>query len=95
MKWPLSDKPRFFAEHRYCFIDFLTKSINHMFTKRDFSKEIRNSEVFLVYKKEDLLWKENHKPVSFLPHMSKVFERIICKQVTDYMESKLSKVTGF
>ena len=35
-------------------------------------------------------------PVSLLPHLSKVFERIIYKQINEYMENKLSKfITGF
>ena len=35
-------------------LPYLTKSINHMFTKCDFSKELKNSEVISVYKKRTL-----------------------------------------
>ena len=49
-----------------------------------------------VYKKLDSLEKENYKPVNLLPHTSKVFERIIYKQINTYMEDKISNyVTGF
>ena len=49
-----------------------------------------------LYKKLDPLKKKNYRPVSLLPHVSKVFERIIYKQVNTYMEDKLSKyLTGF
>ena len=49
-----------------------------------------------LYKKLDPLKKENYRPVSLLPHVSKVFERIIYKQINTYMEDKLSKyLTGF
>ena len=34
--------------------------------------------------------------MSFLPHISKVFERVIYKQINNFMENELSKcVTGF
>ena len=40
--------------------------------------------------------KENYKPVGVLPHMSKVFERIMYHQTNYYMKEKLSKqLTGF
>ena len=39
---------------------------------------------------------ENYRPVSILPHVSKVFEMIIYKQINIYMQDKLSKhITGF
>ena len=61
-----------------------------------FSKELKLSEVIPVYKKLDLLQKENYRPVSLLPHVSKIFERIIHKQITNYMTDKLAhSITGF
>ena len=37
----------------------------------------KKSEVSPLYKKEYLLKKENYLPVSLLPHVWKVFERIV------------------
>ena len=49
-----------------------------------------------MFKKEDPLEKENYRPVSLLPHLSKVFERMIYKQINVYTENKLSKfIRGF
>ena len=49
-----------------------------------------------VYKNLDPLQKENYRPVSLLPHISKVFERVIYKQINNFMENKISKcITGF
>ena len=46
--------------------------------------------------KKDDLDKENYRPISVLPHVSKVFERIMYHQINDYMKDKLSKqLTGF
>ena len=60
-------------------VPFLTQQINHMSTKSDFPRELKTSIVILVYKIENHLKKENYRPVSLLPHVPKVFERIISK----------------
>ena len=44
-----------------------------------------------MYKKINPLNKENYRPVIILPHLSKVFDRIIYKPINSYMEGKLSK----
>ena len=49
-----------------------------------------------ILKNLDPLQKENYRPVSLLPHISKVFETVIYKQINNFMENKISKcVTGF
>ena len=49
-----------------------------------------------LYKKLDLLKKENYKPVCLLPHVSKAFKRILYKQIMSYMNDLLSNyITGF
>ena len=45
-----------------------------------------------MFKKNDDLEKETDGPVSVLPHMSTVFERIMYAQVENSMEDKLSKL---
>ena len=38
----------------------------------------------------------NYRPISLLPTVSKVFERLLFKQISDFMESKLSQfLCGF
>ena len=69
---------------------FLTKAINHAITENTFPEQLKKSEVIPLYKKEDPLKKENYEPMSLLPHVSKVFERIIYKQINIYMQDKLS-----
>ena len=58
---------------------------------------MKNAQIIPVNKKDDPLKKENYRPVSLLlPHVSKIFERLIYKQIDDYMCDKLSKyITGF
>ena len=35
--------------------------------------------------------KENYRPVSILPVISKIFEKLLCKQITIFMDPLLSK----
>ena len=74
----------------------MTKTINLAITECEFPDKLKKSEVIPLYKKQDPLKKENYRPISLLPHVSKVFERILYTQINNYMQNKLSKyVTGF
>ena len=69
--------------------------MNLSIKKGCFPKELKLAEVSPIFKKKDDLYKENYRPVSVLPHMTKVFERIMHHQINDYMKDKLSKqLTG-
>ena len=48
------------------------------------------AEVFPIFEKKDILDKENYRSVSILSHMSKVLERLIYKEIDDYMDDKFS-----
>ena len=49
-----------------------------------------------VFKKEDELSKGNYRPVDVLSHASKIFERVVIKQMNLLLESKFSpQLTGF
>ena len=71
-------------------LQHLTNAINHALQTNYFPNKSKQSEVTRVYKKVDLLEKENFRPVSLLLHVSKVFERIIYIQINTYMEGKIS-----
>ena len=66
------------------YLPHLTNSINYSIRQSSFPQELKLSEVIPVYKKLDPLQKENYRPISLLPQVSKVFERIIHKQITNY-----------
>ena len=78
------------------YLPYLTDSVNYSQRENTFPEELKHSEVIPVYKKLDPLKKENYRPVSLLPHVSKVLERIIYQQINTFMKDKLSKcLTGF
>ena len=61
-----------------------------------FSDILKKAEVTPVYKKDDIIDKQNNRPVSTLPNLSKVFEKLIYSQINTYMSDKFSKcLTGF
>ena len=70
------------------YLPYLTVTINYSLRENIFPEELKRSEVIPLYKKLDPLKKENYRPVSLLPHVSKIFERIIYKQINTYMEDK-------
>ena len=55
-------------------LSFLIKTVNYKIKKIEIPDKLENLEVIPLYKKENLLKKENYRPVSLLPHASKVFE---------------------
>ena len=44
-----------------------------------------------VHKKEIKFSKENYRPISTLPHISKVYERCLHDQVSNFFEDVFSK----
>ena len=80
----------------HIYLPFLTNCINHSFVANKFPDELKLSEVIPLYKKLDPLKKENYRPVSLLPYVSKVFERILYKQIMSYVTNLFSDyIAGF
>ena len=44
------------------------------------------SKVIPLYKKDDPVNFSNYRPISLLPSISKIFEKVIFKQLADYLE---------
>ena len=68
-------------------LKYLTNTINSFLKESTFPDELKQSEVIPVYKKLDPLQKENYRPVSLLPHTSKVFKIVIYNQINSFMEN--------
>ena len=56
--------------------------LNQILRTGDFPDRIKLADITPVFKKNNPLEKENYRPVSVLPVVSKIFERIMQKQVT-------------
>ena len=57
---------------------------------KNFPENLKLADVTPIFKKKDKTFVENYRPVSVLPTVSKIFERIMQKQITDYIRKFLS-----
>ena len=73
-------------------LPFLTKIISYSFENDCFPNEIILAEVTPIFKKNNDLEKENHRPASILSNVPKVFEKIMYKQIETFMRDELSKL---
>ena len=64
----------------------LTIIINQMLSVGIFPDLLKISKVIPLYKKDDPVNFSNHRPISLLPSISKIFEKVIFKQLADYLE---------
>ena len=74
----------------------LTKCINTCIQNEIFPDELKLADVTPIFKKGDAKDKSNYRPISILPLLSKIFEKIIHLQLSNFFNSKLSKkLCGF
>ena len=61
---------------------FLAESINHAIENKHFPDCLKAAKVILVFKKGETDDPLNYRPIKLLSPIGKVFERILCKQMT-------------
>ena len=77
--------PKILKECEFTF-EILTQCINKSFTSGEFSDCLKQANVSPIFKKDDPLHKENYRPVSILPLLSKAYEKLIYNRLSDYVE---------
>ena len=68
----------------------LCNLINQAITNGEFPDELKLADVTPTFKKGDVTSVENYRPVSVLPAVSKVYERVIQSQILEYINHFLS-----
>ena len=67
-----------------------------MYFDKIFPRQVKVADVIPVFKKEDPNNKANYRPISLLPIISKIFERVLFEQIEKFSEKILSpKLCGF
>ena len=69
----------------------ICKCFNESLEKSKFPDYLKLANVTPVFKKGARTSKNNYRPVSILPILSKLFERLISKQLSEFFECVLSK----
>ena len=73
------------------FTPYFHESFNNMLEYSSFPNEMKNADVIPIFKKGSRTDRENYRPVSILPNSSKVFERLLFKQLSCHFEKILLK----
>ena len=66
----------------------ISKMINKRISQGSFTDCLKIAQVIPVYKKGSKTNCSNYRPISFLPPISKIFEKIIFSPLYDYIEKK-------
>ena len=82
---------KFLKENADIFASYLCSFFNQSIENFEFPSILKNANITPVFTKGYIGSKENYCPVSILPVISKIFEKLFCKQITILMDSLLSK----
>ena len=78
-------------ENADIFASFLHSSFNTSVTYSEFPSVLKQLNITSVFKKGERYSKDNYRPVSILPNVSKIFERCMFRQINEYMDVFLSR----
>ena len=81
---------RIFKENIDIFTDFLCTSINSVIKSSSFPSALKLADVTPVHKKGRKDMKENFRPVSILPTLSKFFGKCMFTQMSSYFDNFFS-----
>ena len=75
--------------------DVIVEPLMHIWNRQiidneNFPFKLKQADITPIFKKLDCILKENYRPVSILPVVSKIFERLMDKQIKSYIEKYLS-----
>ena len=87
---------RIFKENIDLYIDVNAKIFNEGTKECIFPSRLKLGDITPAHKKGDVIDKRNYRPISLLPAISKVFEKLYAAQISNYMENYFSKyLCGF
>lgn len=75
-------------DHKTVLVPHVTDIFNMFMANGVFSKELKRSQIVPIHKGGDRDSIENYNPISILPSLSKILEKIINKLLVNYLESK-------
>ena len=86
--WQNSDIPiKVLKENTNIFSNFLSISFNNSIKLSTFPEILKHGDITPLYKKGKKDIKGNYRPVSILPNLSKIFEKFMFKQMSEFFEN--------
>ena len=73
------------------FSEFIFANFNDIILTSFFSEQLKYADINAVFKKDFRNDKRNYRPVSIISNISKIYERLLYKQLKIYFESILSQ----
>ena len=64
--------------------------VNQSFSNSDFPSELKLADITPTFKKGDKTCAENYRPISVLPVVSKIYERLMQSQIIGFINKRLS-----
>ena len=71
------------------FSSFICQNFNYCISIGKFPNELKHAMLYQSTKKKDKSDKTNYRPVSILPNISKIYEKIIYNELYEYFHDKL------
>ena len=78
-------------ENSDIFADFIFENLNDSISHSVFPSALTLANITPVHKKDSKSKKDHYWPTSVLPNISKIYERFLFKQISEYFEQFLSK----
>ena len=82
---------KFIKENSDIFADFIFENLNDSISHLVFPSPLKLANITPVHKKDSKSKKDHYRPISALPNISKIYERFLFKQISEYFEQLLSK----
>ncbi len=76
----------------FCFP--LTELFNKLVEESSFPDNMKNADVSSLFKKDDNMSKKNYRPISLLPTIGKIFERLMHRQLSEFTARFFSLLLG-
>ena len=73
------------------FAGYFQKNINFCIENSIFPSDLKVADVTPAFKKKSKTSKDNYRPISILPNVSKIYERCLYNQMQTYFDNLLSK----
>ena len=76
----------------FCFP--LTDLFDKLVEESSFPDDMKNADVSSLFKKDDNMSKKNYRPISLLPTIAKIFERLMHRQLSEFTARFFSPLLG-